>query len=127
MTRERNDSHSTEFGLWVREQSDLDSFKGYRNYNLDSVWWLKEGFAEMPIAWMLIEEKRFLSECSADQKLTYQWLHRKLQSLNDPTYYGINLLQFENTSPEDGKIYLDKKEATKQELIQFLQFKKQLK
>lgn len=123
MTRKRQDNHSTEFGLWVREQDELSSYSGYRNYNLDAIWWLKNGFDREPAAWMLIEEKRYMSDCKGDQKLTYKWLHKKLMQLNDPTYKGIHLLQFEKTSPEDGKIYLNRKEINKQDLIEFLSFK----
>ena len=126
MTRQRNDTHSTEFGLWIRNVSELDSYKGYRNYNLDMIWWLKEGFNKEPTAWMLIEEKRYKSECKGDQLLTYTWLHNKLLKLKDDTYKGIHLLQFEKTNPADGKIYLDRKEITKDELVNFLSFKSML-
>jgi len=51
MTRRRNDNHSTEFGLWLREQPDIDSKLGYITTNLDYVWKnYKTG------DWMLIEE-----------------------------------------------------------------------
>lgn len=123
MTRQRNDSHSTEFGLWIRNQAEIDSFKGYRNYNLDIIWWRKKGFEKNPELWMLIEEKRYMADCKGDQKLTFIWVHQKILKLNDPTYKGIYLLQFEKTSPEDGKIFLNHKEITEKNLIDFLQFK----
>jgi protoporphyrinogen oxidase len=124
MTKKRKDEHSTEFGLWIREQDSVDSYKGYRNYNLDVIWWKKKGFEKQPEMWMLIEEKRHMAECSKDQALTYTWLHNKIKLLNDETYKGIHLLQFEKTNPEDGKIYWDRKEVTKEQLIEILQFKK---
>jgi len=123
MTRKRIDGHSTEFGLWFRNQKEIDSYLGYRNYNLDCVWWKKEGFNKEPKYWMLIEEKRHMADCKGDQKLTYVWLHKKLMKSKDSTYKGMHLLQFEKTSPEDGKIYLDRQEITKEQLINFLQFK----
>ena len=123
MTRQRNDTHSTEFGLWIREQSEISSFIGYRAYNLDYVWWLKEGYNTNPTVWTLLEEKRFMSKLRADQRLTYQWLHKKLISLNDHTYKGIHLIQFENTNPDDGNIYLDNEKINKYQLIEFLTFK----
>jgi len=125
LTRQRNDNHSTEFGLWIREQSEIDSYLGYRNYNIDIVWWIKNGFDKFPKLWMLIEEKRYKSQCKGDQKLTYLWLHKKLMKLKDNTYKGIHLLQFENTNPEDGKIFLNRKEITKEQLINFLKFNKE--
>jgi hypothetical protein len=123
MTRKRNDNHSTEFGIWIREQKEVDSCKGYRNYNLDIIWWKKNGFEKEPEYWMLIEEKRYMSECRVDQKNTYNWLHNKIKKLNDKTYKGMHLLQFENTNPEDGKIFWDRKEISKKQLIDILQFK----
>lgn len=122
MTRKRLDTHSTEFGLWIREQKELDSYRGFRNYNLDMIWWLKNGFNKEPERWMLIEEKRYMAECKGDQSLTFKWLHEKLCELNDATYCGFHVLQFEKTNPDDGKIYLNGKEITKTELIDFLSF-----
>lgn len=122
MTKQRNDTHSTEFGLWIRNQEEISSYDGYRGYNLDFIWWKKKGFNKEPEFWMLIEEKRFMSDCRSDQYLTYKWLHLKICQLKDPTYKGMHLLQFENTSPEDGKIVLDHKEITKEQLIKFLKF-----
>lgn len=123
MTRSRIDSHSTEFGLWLRTQKSIDSMKGYRNYNLDIIWWRKKDYDKTPELWMLIEEKRYMSDCRPDQKLTYTWLHNKILKLNDSTYKGMHILQFENTNPEDGKIFLNHKEITKEQLLLFLQFK----
>jgi len=122
MTRQRNDNHSTEFGIWIRNQPCVDSYKGYRNYNLDIIWWRKNGFERKPEKWMLIEEKRHMAECKGDQKLTFEWLHEKLTQVNDGNYCGIHLLQFENTNPDDGKMYWDGKEITKQQLLNYLQF-----
>lgn len=124
MTRKRNDNHSTEFGLWLRKQPEIKSELGFRAYNLDYVWWLKSGFDKMPVNFMFIEEKRFMSRLRADQRLTYSWLHKKISQLRDPTYKGIHLLEFENTSPQDGKIYLNKTEINRTELIEFLTFLK---
>jgi len=123
LTRKRDDEHSTEFGLWLREQPEIDSYLGYRGYNLDYIWWKKKGFDKIPTSWRLIEEKRFMANLKPDQRLTYRWLHKKIMKLKDVTYKGIHLLQFENTNPEDGKIFLNRKLITKKELLDFLLFK----
>ena len=120
MTIERNDNASTEFGLWIRKQKDVDSYKGFRAYNIDFVWWFKKGYDKEPTAWMLLEEKRYNSKLRPDQHLTYEWLHKKISKLKDKTYKGFHLIQFEKTNPEDGKIFLNKKEINKVELIEFL-------
>lgn len=122
MTRQRNDSHSTEFGLWLRQQQEIDSKYGYTASNLDFVWTnykTKE--------WMLLEEKRFNSPMTYAQSQQFRVMHRALISVT-PNYRGFYLIQFEHTSPEDGRIYLSNIEATKryeitkEQLIQFLQF-----
>jgi hypothetical protein len=124
MTRQRNDSHSTEFGEWIRKQKEVDSRKGFRNYNLDYIWWYKpEWDSKQPANWMLIEEKRYMSECRPDQALTFKWLDEKIKNLNDPTYKGYHFLMFEKTSPEDGAMYWDGEEITKERLFELLRFK----
>ena len=115
MTRKRIDEHSTEFGLWLREQKEIDSGLGFITTNLDYIWCnYKTG------EWMLIEEKRY------GGKLTYsqQQLLNKLDKLcqADKLYKGFHKLVFENTNPDDGKIWLDGKLISKTELLIFLRF-----
>jgi len=43
-------------------------------------------------------------------------------TFSDEKYKGFHLLQFEKESPEDGMIFLNKVEITKEELIKFLRF-----
>lgn len=113
MTRKRNDNHSTEFGLWIREQEDIDSKLGFVASNLDYIWTnYKTG------QWLLIEEKRYMSPLTYSQKEQFKTLD-KICKL-DKSYKGFYVLMFENTSPEDGKIFLNNKELTKDELIDFL-------
>jgi len=115
MTRKRFDEHSTEFGLWLREQKEIDSSLGYLATNIDYVWCNhKTG------DWMLIEEKRYMSEPKLWQKKIFSLLYQCCK--DHPKFHGFHTLQFENTSPEDGKIFLDSTEITKEELIKFLQF-----
>ncbi len=115
MTRPRFDSHSTEFGLWLREQDEIDSSLGYVATNVDYVWCnYKTG------DWMLIEEKRHMAKV--------KWWQRQIFNLlawcckHHFKFHGFHILQFENTSPTDGKIFLDNKKITEKDLIKFLQF-----
>lgn len=115
MTKKRNDSHSTEFGLWLREQRDIDSSLGFAATNLDYIWAnYKTG------EWMLIEEKRYSAEVSWCQRQLLKRLHAAC--VNAQGYRGIHLLVFEHTSPDDGCIWLDRKQITKAELLAFLRF-----
>jgi len=115
MTRKRNDSHSTEFGLWLREQVEIDSGLGYLATNIDYMWRnYKTGL------WMLIEEKRFGRQPKLWQRQMFEILDRQARS--DPNYRGFHILIFEKTNPEDGRMWLDGELVTKQSLISFLTF-----
>jgi hypothetical protein len=116
MTQKRRDNHSTEFGLWLREQEEIDSSLGYVTTNIDYVWKnYKTG------EWMIIEEKRFNGQVKFYQKKIFENLHKAAQ--NDPLYRGLYIVTFENTSPDDGEIKINDNVVTGRELIQFLQFK----
>lgn len=116
MTRQRDDSHSTEFGLWLRNQSEIDSGLGFVTTNLDYIWAnYKTG------DWMLIEEKRHGSLLHLYQKQLFNKLDKLCQ--HDKLYHGFHTLVFQNTSPDDGAIWLDNKVVTKEQLLEFLQFR----
>jgi hypothetical protein len=117
MTRQRLDNHSTEFGLWLREQPELDSSLGFITSNLDYIWsnYKTEEY-------MLIEEKRFCAQLSLSQKKLFDKIDKNCR--NDRDYKGFHKLIFQNTSPEDGAIILCDKIITKEQLIKFLRFEK---
>ena len=71
MTQKRRDSHSTQFGLWLREQPEIDSAEGYVATNVDYLWRnYKTG------DWMLIEEKRNLARPAGWQIQLFALLSR---------------------------------------------------
>lgn len=117
MTRKRIDEHSTEFGLWLRYQPEIDSSIGYIATNIDYMWRnYKTG------QWMLIEEKRHNAQVKPWQRQMFDilnWCGKK-----HPRFYGFHTIVFENTGPEDGKIFLDGKLVSKEQLIKFLMFEK---
>ena len=99
MTVRRNDTHSTEFGLWLREQDEIDSSLGFVATNLDFVW------CNYKLnKYMLIEEKRYNSRPKLCQQLMFKRIDDACK--NDPRYCGFYYLIFENTSPDDGLINL---------------------
>jgi hypothetical protein len=124
MTKKRNDTHSTEFGLWLREQKALDSSLGFTATNIDYIWMnYKTGH------WMIIEEKRYGSGLSHPQKRIFNTLHNAAKAAahvykgkSFSKYKGFHVIVFEKTSAQDGRIFLDKKEIDKQKLIDFLSF-----
>lgn len=116
MTRKRVDEHSTEFGLWLREQHSIDSSLGFVATNLDYIWCnYKTG------DWMLIEEKRFNSSVTYSQAQLINKIDNLCQS--DKQYHGWHVIKFEKTNPEDGEIRLDNEVITKAQLLDFLKFK----
>lgn len=116
MTRQRNDSHSTEFGIWVRNQSEIDSKLGYVASNIDFMWM---NYNEK--LWMLIEEKRHGARLTFSQSQMYQVLDKACRS--DPNYQGLHLLVFEKTNPLDSDwIRWDDTIITTSDLISILQF-----
>jgi len=56
-TQKRRDKHSTEFGLWLREQPELDSYKGYNTSNVDFMW-----MNERLVQWLFVEETGLVCE-----------------------------------------------------------------
>lgn len=117
MTQQRRDKHSTEFGLWLRQQPPLDSIeRGLTTTDIDYIW----HDYKITGKWMILEEKRGGNDCTASQHSTLELLHKACRS--DPKFCGVHLLQFENTSPDDGRMWLDKKEITCEQLLLFLRF-----
>ena len=115
MTSKRRDSHSTEFGLWLREQQEIDSGLGYVATNIDYMW---RNYKTDD--WMLIEEKRHNCDVPRWQKQLFKILD--LCARNHPHYHGFHIIKFENTSPDDGDIFLDGEQITREQLIDFLRF-----
>lgn len=114
MTKQRNDNNGTEFSLWLRIQEPLKSSKGFLATDIDYFW------QDENDNFMLIEEKRYMNEIKPWQKKILLRLDKLCKA--DNKYKGFHFLQFEKTNPEDGKIYWDKKEITKDELINILRF-----
>lgn len=119
MTRPRYDNHSTEFGLWLREQKSIDSRLGYVATNIDFVWRNYKTYQ-----WMLIEEKRFFAEMKYAQSQMFQLLHTA--ACSNPQYRGFYFIQFERTNPDDGAIRVNGHDFTKEQLIRLLQFDEEI-
>jgi len=116
MTKQRYDKHSTEFGIWTRNQKLIDSSLGFVATNIDYIW---RNYKTKK--WMLIEEKRYMGVPRFWQEEIFDILDRSCKT--DVNYCGFYLIQFEKTNPDDGKIYINKKLVTKDYLLEFLQFK----
>ena len=116
MTRQRNDSHSTEFGIWLRKQGEICSSLGFVATNLDFIW---RNYKTKQ--WMLLEEKRFGYNMTYAQRKIFQAMDKCL--LNSEGYMGFHFIKFERTGPHDGRMFIDGRECSCDDLIRFLQFK----
>ena len=115
MTEQRHDSHSTEFGLWLRNQKEIDSSEGFLATNIDYVW---ENYKTRN--WMMIEEKRYNRQSKEWQKFIFKMLD--LLCRVDKNYKGFHYLIFEFTNPDDGKMFWDNIEINREQLIKILRF-----
>lgn len=133
--RQRNDNGGTAFTNWIRQQEGLESHRksGYVAIDVDLVW-----YNYLKAMLMLLELKEHMGKAQRSQETIEFALHQMLSfasknpnctldSLHQHippriTYCGYHLVQFENTSPEDGRIYVDGKEVSKEQFMKFLQF-----
>ncbi|MGI0081047.1 MAG: hypothetical protein ACRECH_15670, partial [Nitrososphaerales archaeon] len=114
-------STETDFSIWVRNQSELESNK-YRLSIHDRDWVIERGIDPrygQALA-MIIEEKTRLAQVPLQQLAMLRKFHEMCMS--DLRWRGSHILQFENTSPENGRIYLDGSRLDTEELIKFIRF-----
>ncbi len=119
MTRqEQTGTRSLAFSRWVRENLP-DSKTGFCVGNQDWVFW---NYKTRRL--MLAEEKtRNAGIAPWFRRFIKDVMHPALLSYcqdTDIIYCGYHLIQFEETSPENGKIYFDRKEVTADELRSIL-------
>lgn len=127
LANKSNEYTCTPFSLWLRNRAPdnetvlrdpdpIASSLGYVTSNVDFLWRnYKTGL------WMLLEEKRHKATVSWPQQQIFKVIHQACA--DTPGYKGFHLLTFENTSPEDGMIWLNNLEITKADLLNFLHFK----
>ena len=110
--------HDMFFSKWIRKNLK-DSYDGYRCYDIDFVLWDKN---KKQIR--IIELKSFNKELKSDHKLMLNLFHKQFIKGMDKgwIYKGLHLITFEKNNFKDGKVYLNKKEISESELINFLNF-----
>ena len=119
MTIQRLDGKEcTKFSDWTRKVKRLDSRKGFYATDIDLIWISKWGAG----SYFLIETKCKMAEVKSTQHNTYAKIARNC--LKDKDFKGLVYLQFENTGPEDGKIFWNSVEITTEQLIEYLAFEK---
>jgi hypothetical protein len=133
MSRARRFGQDTPFGKWFRDHPRLTTDPPACNklsvQNLDYIW---HGYETDQL--MLIEEKQHgggQTFAQADthgivsQMLAYgsgQPVNNERGEVRRVRYMGYHVLRFENTSPADGKMWLDERCISEEELVSFLRF-----
>jgi len=121
MTRQEiSFNRDNSFSIWSRRNLP-DSSTGFMVSDIDFIlydWNLKKI--------MLLETKCKNDEVKTWQRNLFNNIHRWIKKGidDDWEYKGFHLIQYENTSFIDGKVYFDKKEIEEKELIEILSFGK---
>lgn len=119
MTKEEGTGRRTStFSSWCREQKDLDSWDGYRFYDIDCVWWNKKDKFIMLIE---IKEGGSWYNPKGDQDFTYHILEEALEvwcTKHKWFWRGRHILQLPNK--DMSVILLDGRQITEQQLANFL-------
>ena len=121
MTRQEfTNERSLEFSRWIRKYLP-DSMTGFCVGNLDWILW---NWKKKVL--MIVEEKTHLGKVNVwHDRLMKEVFCPALQDFcikNNIEFKGYHVIKFENTSPEDGKIYLDGIEIDKDILISLFGF-----
>jgi hypothetical protein len=132
-TQLKQDGFGTPFGVWLRKQPEIDSRQfNLSIQNLDYIIHRYQGLPYQAI--MLVEEKRYMGSVSFAQRDTHGLLDQALRIANSQyvvnarnkrvqlRYFGYFVLQFENETPDDGKIYWQHKEISRGDLLKLLKF-----
>lgn len=116
--QEFSGKRSLEFSSWIRKNLP-DSSTGFCVFNQDWVFW---NWKTKKL--MLCEEKMYMSKVStAFGRLINEVIEPALKDFcpkKGVDFKGYFLIQFENTGPDDGKIFFNGNEVTKEVLINFL-------
>lgn len=115
----------TPFSQWLRDKSGIDSWDGYRVYDVDFLWGQKLNNGQL--AMLFIEEKCKNALMNPDQFLFYIHMTNMIEyaCMHYPSadlFLGFHFIRFENTTPDDGLMWLDDKLITIPKLQEFLRF-----
>jgi len=121
MTRkEQTGIRHLEFSEWIRNECPASQL-GFSVYNLD---WIFHNWKTTPKKLMIAEEKTYNGQVKLGFNiLVKNIIEPALQefcSQRSIDFRGYHTIIFEHTNPKDGKIWLDDKEISEDELKKFL-------
>lgn len=129
MTRKHNGfGEPTPFSEWLRALPAPLSSRNVSNQNLDYVW---HDYRRNYI--LTIEEKRFGRAPTAAQNDTHGVVAQMLafadghpvltlKGMRPVRYFGHYVIRFENTNPDDGRLWINGRLCTRDRLVKLLQF-----
>lgn len=120
-TRRRRDGHSTEFGMYIRDLEEINSYKWFRNTNIDYFYW-----NSIIGKFYLLEEKRYnstiynhgsdiyngfnfiskMAEIASKTDEFQKWFYINNYG-KEMVFKGFYVIVFEKTCPADGITYLN--------------------
>lgn len=113
--QELSGERSLAFSAWIRECLP-DSCSGFTVTNLDWVFWNYKNRILL-----LAEEKMYRGKLRFNQSQIFKEIIapslKEYCENHDIQFLGFHLIQFENTSPKDGRIWWDGTEISETELI----------
>lgn len=137
MTRPSDFGGGTEFSDWLRDQPELDSRRYHlslQNVDFTVHRYGVKRQGQIIQAVMLLEEKRYMGKSQFAQRDTHKIIDQALRLAHGQSvinergdctpfhYFGYHVLQFENTSPADGKMFWDGERIEIADLIRLLRF-----
>lgn len=133
VTRQINFETGTPFGLWMRKQNEIDSRRcGLSIQNLDYV--IHRYSFPSCEAVMLVEEKTHSGKQSYAQRSTHGLIDQALRladrkmvktsrgQMKELRYCGYHILTFENTTPDNGRMWWDGQLIDRELLLKVLRF-----
>lgn len=129
MTRQHNGfGEPTPFSEWLRALPAPLNSRTVSNQNLDYVW---HDYRRNYI--LTIEEKRFGRAPTSAQKDTHGVITQMLamadgksvitlKGMRPVRYFGHYVVRFENTQPDDGRLWINGRLCTRDRLVKLLEF-----
>jgi len=103
------------FDTWVKKQPELADGSSFCASNINCIL-----LANDIGNWMIVMVKYYMQQPELDQLEMLNILDKSCSY--DPKFYGVHILTFENTNPEDGHMLWDGEQISKARLLKILMF-----
>lgn len=107
----------SDFSNWLAQNKTLASSNGYTTTDIDHL-----VFDSLFENYLFLETKCQMKQVAFPQDSLLKMANNQIRRGGPSGYYGFHFVQFQCSSPEDGRIILDGVEVTASQLRQFLSF-----